>query len=174
VKQVLIGLGALATMIGWPLAGAGFALEIASSFDRFAEWEDEGIALIIVGILIVLVGLVGVHNRLAPDYGPMGTAGTICLTVGLVLLPTFVLTIPGAVLTAAGLSLFGVATFRAAPVAPRAGLAIALALPLGFVVGYGLDFGGLEDADAVGSIAFALALPLPWMWLGLAVLRRPA
>lgn len=166
-------LGALVAAIGWIMSGTvalvfgvapfgpvgSLSWYLIESFDALAE----------VGVLLVLVGL---HIRQAPDYGRLGTTGFVVALVGtasyLLATAIYVLAADGSLVVLdileyvaflgllVGFPLLGVATIRAGVLPRWCGVLLA-ALPIVFILLFSL-------IDYVGA-ARALFGPY-WLALG--------
>jgi hypothetical protein len=148
---------AAATPMGALLVSVGTAVVIAGS--------DAGIPAILAGILVLVVGLAGVHGLIGNRYGGLGYAGFVATQVALVaiFLPLsglgFLLLIPAGVLLSWALA-------RMSP--PMLGPAIAILAVWPAAM-------ALDGASSLSfSEALAVVFPLPYVWLALAARRLPS
>jgi hypothetical protein len=148
---------AAATPVGALLITIGTVVVIAGT--------DAGIPAILAGILVLVVGLAGVHGLIAQRYGGLGYMGFIATQIALVaiFLPLsglgFLLLIPAGVILSWALA-------RMTPPLVGPAVAIIAVWPAALTL------------DGVSSLTFSEALavvfPLPYVWLALAARRLPS
>lgn len=147
---------AAATPVGVALVSIGTAVLVAGT--------DAAIPAILLGILIVVVGLAGVHGLIADRYGGVGYAGFLVTQVALVALFLPLFGLGFLVLIPAG-ALLSWALMRMEPPLRGPALAVIAVWPAGVLL------------DAIAPIEFAEALAivfaLPYAWLALAARSLP-
>jgi hypothetical protein len=173
----LIRWGGLAAMVAGLafildiLAGLGFTSDNLFTFRMlYADWTN---AVYIVAVLLMVVGLLGLHTLQKDNYGRIGRGGfwtvvvaSLAQVLGLILflLDTFALlglVFPVGVLAIpVGLILYGVATLQAKVLPRWCGLGLIIIPPITLVSGY---YGGI----LFGVLWLALGYVL-WTWRGTA------
>ena len=147
---------AAATPVGVALVTLGTAVLVAGA--------DKAIAAILAGILIVVVGMAGVHGLIADRYGGIGYAGFLVTQVALVSIFLPLSGLGFLVLIPAG-ALLSWALVRMDPPLRGPALAVIAVWPAAAL----LDaLTPLEFAEAL-----ALVFVLPYAWLALAARSLP-
>jgi hypothetical protein len=147
---------AAATPVGVLLVSVGTAVVVAGS--------DAGIPAILTGILIVVVGMAGVHGLIADRYGGVGYAGFLVTQVALVAIFLPLSGLGFLVLIPAG-ALLGWALVRMEPPLRGPALAVIAVWPAAVLV------------DAISPLEFnealAIVFALPYAWLALEARSLP-
>ena len=167
----------LAAVAGAILAAVSMMIQFVTTYEQ--TWTD-GVGFI--GVVLIGIGLVGMHYRQRGTYGSYGRIGFRLLPAGIVVgaidlvLYTGILFFLGELLLAAGVILIAGATWRA-EILPRSGLAIAVAgfigvLAANWIPGNAGQITGepWDWAAAVGVVIFAGG----WIVVGLALWREEA
>jgi hypothetical protein len=150
---------AAATPVGAALVSVGTAVLVAAADEPIAA-----IAAILAGILIVVVGMAGVHGLIADRYGGIGYAGFLVTQVALVSIFLPLKGLGYLVLIPAG-ALLSWALVRMDPPLRGPALAVIAVWPAAAL----LDaLTPLEFAEAL-----ALVFVLPYAWLALAARSLP-
>ena len=158
------------TMVGAGLTTVGL-ISLLVGADGRGNTGVIAAACLIPGVLLLLVGIAGLHLRQRHASGKMGVIGIGLMFLGIALVATAYLALYGAVLSFVGAIFFSVATVRTA-VFPKAPALLLLAclttgLPCAVLAGY-----MLEQADIDGAymtVAYGLLLQIPLAWLGYAL-----
>jgi hypothetical protein len=141
---------AAATPLGAALVSTGTAVLVTGA--------DAAIPAVLLGILIVVVGLAGVHGLIADRYGGIGYAGFLVTQVALVSIFLPLSGLGFLVLIPAG-ALLSWALVRMDPPLRGPALAVIAVWPVGVL----LD--ALTPLDFAEALAVVFALPYAWLAL---------
>lgn len=181
LSSTLVRWGGLASMVGgalWALTPLREPL-FGGRFPGHPVFRPYNLVLVVIAVLLI-VGLLALHNRCKGSYGWLGTAGVVIIFIGYALL--FFGSIPavllspdglrglimagqdlgflGALVSGVGAILLGIALWRARAASRLGALLLIIALPVG-IVGVIL-LSAVASADTAG---LALTVPYGGAWV---------